>query len=412
MKFKKILVTILTFVMILALCPTVSAQSDPSFVISNGSAKPGETVTVNLSISNNPGIMAMTFSVVYDKDNLEFISYTKGWISSPTYKDHADKGFVVFTVLESSAKTNVGSIMSLTFKIKDDAKPGKYNIILGNHFYESDGKNLSNCFSNDKESYYTNVKVKTGIITIQGPCYTSGHKFGVWTTIKESDCDEMGIKERTCTVCGEIEQKKLTFVHDFEDEWTVDRVATPEQKGIMTRHCKLCDATTDRIIFSYEEIQNPDDTEKPDDSTDGDTTNPDYSTDTPNDSTDADKDNTSSKNEETQKPIIDNTEGGKNPIEEVGKLEDFENLPPPVEPEEESTDEQPVTDPEENTSSNQDASSSTSASNSDTKVTKDPTFFKTPIGIITIVLCVLLSGAIIAFGIMLILKNKKDEETE
>ena len=408
MKFKKLLSVLLTFIVILALCPTVSAQSDPTFVISNASAKPGETVTVNLSIANNPGIMAMTFSVVYDKDNFEFISYTKGWISSPTYKDHADKGYVVFTVLESSAKTNVGSIMSLTFKIKDDAKPGNYDIILGNHFYEIDGKNLYNCFSNDKESYYTNINVKKGIITVQGPCHTTGHKFGAWTTIKESDCDEMGIQERTCTVCGETEQKKLAFVHDFEAEWTVDRVATPEQNGIMTRHCKLCDATTDRIVFSYEEIQTPDDTEKPDGSTEGDTTNPDGSTNVPDDSTNTEKPDDSSKNEENQKPIIDNTEGRKNPIEEDGKLEGFENLPPPVEPEEDTTDEQPVIEPEEDTT---DAPEEVQTENAQ-KAEKEKPFFSTAIGIITIIICVLVSLGILALGVLLILKNKKAEKTE
>ena len=89
MKFKKLFAIILTFIMLLALCPTVFAASNPRIIISSASAKPGETVTVNISISNNPGIMAMAFSVTYDQNNLEYVSYTKGWISTPQYRDYA-----------------------------------------------------------------------------------------------------------------------------------------------------------------------------------------------------------------------------------------------------------------------------------------------------------------------------------
>ena len=117
--------------------------------------------------------------------------------------------------------------------------------------------------------------------------------------------------------------------------------------------------------------------------------------------------------EENQKPIIDNTEGSKNPIEEVGKLEGFENLPPPVEPEKDNTDDQPVIEPEEKPSSNQttDAPEDVQTENAQ-KAEKEKPFFSTAIGIITIIICVLVSLGILAFGVLLILKNKKAEKTE
>lgn len=412
MKFKKLSATILTLIMLLVLCPVVSAESNPSFVVSEAAAKPGDEVTINISIANNPGIMSMAFSVTYDQNNLEFLSYIKGWISTPTYKDHASKGYVAFNVVESSAKQNVGSVMSLTFKIKDDAEPGNYKITLGNHFYETSGYKLDNCFSNADGTTYSNPDVKAGSITVLGPCDISGHTNGEWVKTKESTCTEMGIQERTCSVCGEIEQKKLPFVHDFEDEWTVDKVATPEENGVMSRHCKLCDEITDRIIFRYDEITTPDDdTTTPDDSSSGEDGSGNASEETGSDGT---SDSTSSEIEENNKPVIDNTEGAKNPIEEVEKLEDFENLPQTDEPEVETSDKEPIEDTADDTSSTQDTTTetedSTTANTEESEENKP--FLSTPIGIITITLCALLSCGIIAFGIMLILKNKKTETTE
>lgn len=408
MKFKKLFAVILTFIMLLALCPTVSAESNPRIIVSSASAKPGETVSVNISISNNPGIRAMAFSVTYDQSNLEFVSYTKGWISTPQYRDYADNGYVSFNILESSAKLNVGSIMSLTFKIKDTAKPGDYRITLGNNYFKSEGYDLSKAFVDDKENYYSTPKITSGNITVLGPCHTVGHKFGEWVQTKESTCTEMGLKERTCSVCSEVEQRKLTFVHDFEEEWTVDRVATPEKNGIMSRHCKLCPETTDAIVFRYDEIQTPDDTETPDntetpDDTDPENSNPDSST---------DDDNTTS-TEDNKKPVIDNTEGSKNPIEEVGKLEGFDNLAPPEEPEIETPEELPEPEVPDDTSSNQPTNDTEDVLTESTqKSEEEKPFFSTPIGIITIIICALASCGILALGIFLILKNKKAEKSE
>ena len=399
MKFKKLFAIILTFIMLLALCPTVFAASNPRIIISSASAKPGETVTVNISISNNPGIMAMAFSVTYDQNNLEYVSYTKGWISTPQYRDYADNGYVSFNILESSAKTNVGSIMSLTFKIKDTAKPGDYRITLGNNYFTSEGYDLSKAFVDDKENYYTTPKITSGNITVLGPCHTIGHKFGEWVQTKDSTCTEMGLKERTCSVCSEVEQKKLAFVHDFEEEWTVDRVATPEKNGIMSRHCKLCPETTDAIVFRYDEIQTPNDTETPDD-TDPENPNPDSST---------GGDNTTD-TEDDQKPVIDNTEGSKNPIEEVGKLEGFDNLVPPEEPEIETPEILPEIEVPDDTSSSQTTTSNVDddSTESTRESEEEKTFFSTPIGIITIIICGLTSCGILALGVFLILKNKKN----
>ncbi len=431
MKFKKLTAIILCFVMCALLCPMVSAAPTTKVTLSNDAAFPGEEATVDVMITGNPGIMSMTFSITYDKDCFEFVSFNKGFVTNPTYKNHSDKGYVAFSISETSDKSNSGNILSVTFKVKKNTTPDTYPITIANVNPVKYGNDLNNCFVNSSEDSIIPT-VTAGSIRIKGECDASGHKFGDWTETKPANCTETGLEERVCSVCQEIEEKKTPLKHDFEDEWTVDQPATPEKDGTMSRHCKLCDVVTDELKFSYEEIgggdEDDDITSSTPSSTTSSSTESNVSSTTSNTSssttpstpsgttsnttsnnTTTSNDSTTSTNEPTvnkptQKPNINNQPGEKVPQSEVEKLEDYENVKPPVEDETEDEDKNVI---EDNVSDKKDSSNKQVSANGDQD--EDETFFSTPIGIITAVISILISLGIIALAILLILKKRKSE---
>lgn len=424
-KIKIFMSLILCIVLCAAMSFSVFAAPVPNIKISNEAAMAGQEVTVDITISGNPGIMAMTFSITYDKAQFEFINVANGFISTPTYKDHSDKGYVAFSISETSDKTTSGNIMSIKFKIKDTAKPGKYAINLCNPDYEKYGSKIDNCFSNSKEELIV-PKITIGSITVETECDRTGHNFGGWAVTKEPSCTETGLKTRTCSRCGGVEEISLTIKHDLEDDWTVDKAATPQENGTMSRHCKLCGAHLEEITFTYEEVggndtesSNPEnnsssnnssstnDNSQPDNSeTESSDSQTDSSTDDNSQPTQSTPDTSSDNTIDTpnKKPTINNTVGSKNPLSAVEGLKDYQDKFVQNEPEE-PTESEIFINPEQ-----QEGINDIDSDNQSKKEIKPSTFFTSTAGIVLLVICILLSLGILVLGVILIIKNNKKSQ--
>lgn len=414
--FKKVVSLVLCLILCTFMLPAISAANDTKIILTHESAMPGKEVTVDISITGNPGIMAMTFSVVYDKDQFEYISFSKGFISTPQYKDHPDKGYVTFSVCEASNKLNNGNILSVSFKIKKDATPGKYPITIGNHNYEDKGKKIDNCFANSSEKYIVPT-VSAGSIRVESDCDKLGHDFGGWSTKTKPTCQVNGVDIRVCDRCGMVEEKSTSVDHDFEDEWTVDKAATPDETGIMSRHCKNCNEVTDMISFTYEEVggdggdtssegsSSEDASEDNSSSDDASNIDSENSSESSNEEGSSDNnttsENTSSVPPSNKKPPINNTVGSKNPLSAVEGLKDYQEIIKPN-----------VSKPTDNiTESDENTTGTNSDKNEDEKKGNDKPFFKTVLGVIIAILGGLLSIGILALGVVLIIiRNKKEEQ--
>lgn len=414
-KAKIIISTFLCLVLIVVCSFATAAATTPIITLSNVSAMPGEEVTIDIKISNNPGIMAMSFCITYDNTAFEYTGYNKGYLSKYTIKDHADKGRVAFVNDEASDKANDGVMLSIKFKVKDTAAPGKHTVTLANQNREKHGNRLHNSFSNSNLKYIVPT-VTAGSITVGETCENAGHKYGEWQIITPADCVSTGSKTHSCIRCNNhTETVEIPITHDFEAEWTVDKAATPTEDGIMSRHCKLCDAVTDTFTFTYKEVvdsQNPDDD---DTSSDENSSNDDASSkeeNTPSDTITSS--GSSSGNGSPNKPPINNTVGSKNPQSAIEDVKDFiENIKPNLENNTSSTVEN--TDVENETPSNNsstDADSSlnvttdndTITSNDNTDTEKDGL---STTQIFTIITGAVLSVAIIVLAIILIMRRKK-----
>ena len=137
---------------------TRCGAADPDFVvsgsryqISDAGGSPGQTVKVTVSIADNPGIIALRQSIVYDMSVLELTGvknlgllagYTEPspTVSSPYTLRWADS-------LATKNNTKNGAIAELTFRIKDTAKEGTYTIRV-NHLEARNANGSKLSFAN------------------------------------------------------------------------------------------------------------------------------------------------------------------------------------------------------------------------------------------------------------------------
>ncbi len=257
MKLNKLLSIFLSTLMFLSCFAIPSfAETGPVVTVNpTETAIPGDTIAVNVDMSENPGIMAMTFTVSYDNDAFTFSKYKLGRWNDYTIAPHQDKGYVSFVNCEIKNRKYNGTMFTLYFTVNDTAAPGEHHFKIKNIDPLKYGEDLKGCFAT-KEHTPVSATIHNGSITIGKTCSNSGHTFGKYETTLEPTCIATGIKSRSCSVCGHTELKELKKIdHIFESDWTVDTVATAEQTGIMSRHCKNCSEVTDKVYYSLEESE-------------------------------------------------------------------------------------------------------------------------------------------------------------
>lgn len=100
----------------------------PQITMPNITAKPGETVTVPVSIKNNPGVSDLSLVFGYDTNNLTLLKAENGDVfnKSEYSSDLRDDGSCKFTWLSSTENTNDGILLSLQFKVGENG--GNYSI--------------------------------------------------------------------------------------------------------------------------------------------------------------------------------------------------------------------------------------------------------------------------------------------
>lgn len=232
---------------------TVSADHTPTVTVGTVSAVPGDTVLVNIDIKDNVALMAITVTFHYDAAVLEYTGYHAGFLKDYGLADR--KGYISFVNCESEDRTDNGTMLTLEFKVKDDALTGFCPITIKNIWPDKAGDSLKGCFACFEGTKITPTVVAGGVeIKYNGK--NCRHKFGQWTDTVAAKCTDNGIQTRVCTACGHNEQRESKPLgHEFAADWTVDREATTEEDGVMSRHCNRCEAVTDRVTFSLPEAE-------------------------------------------------------------------------------------------------------------------------------------------------------------
>ena len=108
--------------------------TDPTIVVESVKASAGaDTVTVKVSVKNNPGILAMMLTCNYDSSALTLKSATNGDAMQALVMTKPGKLTSPCNFVWDGAELNAkdvkdGTVLTLTFEVADNAKKGTYNI--------------------------------------------------------------------------------------------------------------------------------------------------------------------------------------------------------------------------------------------------------------------------------------------
>lgn len=132
---KKIFALILSAAVLVTSLPlyaTTAFASSPTIGISSAEAQPGDSVDLTVSITGNPGITSIDFSVQYDAKQFELTAKKNGKLLGGTMNSQTlDKVPYYCGWINSLQKENCkenGILITLTFKVKDGAVNGKQEI--------------------------------------------------------------------------------------------------------------------------------------------------------------------------------------------------------------------------------------------------------------------------------------------
>ncbi len=209
----------------------------------------GDEVLVPVTIEENPGIMAITVSITYNSDALEYKGYMFGdVVEDYTVVAHPDKKLIRFVNCESRNRYTDGTLLTLKFKIKDNATA---------EFHKIDIEYSAGDFCNwTLDKIMPNI-TEGGVEVAYNGNNCVHKKYGEWSKAAAASCEEGGAESRLCTTCGHVELRDTEPLgHEYDNKWTVIQPATETEEGVMVRYCKRCDDYVDRMKFSLEHTEN------------------------------------------------------------------------------------------------------------------------------------------------------------
>ncbi len=251
-KFLKLSTSVLIIAIVLISQFMVSAVETAATTIKIGTATAniGDTVYVPISIENNPGVSGITATITYDSSALEFLEFTKGpaFTNYPMVKEHPKDNVIKFVFVEEEKDSiNNDQIITFKFKVQDKAKAKLYKMDMK----YTKGDVASRTYDS------INTKIISGGVKVNysPEAQNCPHaEYGKWSVVVKPTCEEKGIKERICSVCSKKDFSEISPTdHIYEEKWTIDTPATKTQLGVMTRHCKHCTATCDRLTFKFKD---------------------------------------------------------------------------------------------------------------------------------------------------------------
>ena len=152
---KKLLIMIITGVTLL--CCHAAYADGFSLSVGNHDAKAGETVLVDIILSDNPGIIAALFELEYDHERLCLVgAEDKGLIPGAVFGESFES--IPYIMLWNNASmsdfTDDGILATLTFRVLENAKGGNAHITLS-----YDKENVFNAELDNVEIHINNGSV-------------------------------------------------------------------------------------------------------------------------------------------------------------------------------------------------------------------------------------------------------------
>ena len=239
--FMSILIAVSTVLTAVGHIDKAQAAEKAVLQISTVSGHRGDEVSVTVSLTSNPGIAGLVFSLTFDNKVLklvdvkepantddEFIFY------EPIIKDDAinDTSINYIGYAFASGKSNItktGIVYTATFKILDEAAIGTTQLNIAGR----NGQDTADVSSIDEKA--VPIEVTAGSVTV-----TCEHKHT--ETVKTvATCTKDGLEVVTCKDCKEVISSTVlkSTGHKYGD-WIVDKAVTCTEDGEEYRECSVC----------------------------------------------------------------------------------------------------------------------------------------------------------------------------
>lgn len=200
----------------------VADPNAPAVVVSNVTAKAGDTFTVDVSIKNNSGIIGLRAHLEYDADVLELVSIVAG-------EKFADTSFGPLTQnpmsilwdgsLDSNCTTN-GVVATLTFKVKEDAEPGETALTVTydpDDIYDSNWDNVEFAVENGT---VTIIEYISG--DVNGDGKVNNKDFGILRQFLNNWDVEIDELAADVNRDGKVNNKDMGILRQYLNNWGVE----------------------------------------------------------------------------------------------------------------------------------------------------------------------------------------------
>ncbi len=258
--------------------------------VTNVSGKPGDTVELSVNMDKNPGIISIYLSIEYDENALKLNSINDEKLLTDYMAGSLDNNPFSVSWEMATAPANVtstGTLLTMSFTILEDAKEGKYEVTVdqlgkGNiidydlndvpfnftngyitvekqtHEHIYDGKQeivkKPTCTEEGTKRIYCSVEECNQYIEKIIPA--EGHSYGEWITVKEPSIGTEGLKERTCSECGNVERQTIPAIvhgdndHIYDGKQEIVKDPTCTEEGTLRKHCSFegCNAYIEETI--------------------------------------------------------------------------------------------------------------------------------------------------------------------
>ena len=230
---KRTLLIFTTLLLFVTLTCASFAAGTPVIAVGSAQTEAGKTVSVDITLSNNPGIRGFQFEIGYDTSRmtLKEATVSKDIGGLPSISGNMI-GWVNTDVFSAD-----GTIATLTFDVLEGASAGDADVTLT-------VKTVA-----DANNAALQVTSKSGVITVKK--LVCEHSWDAGKVTKAATCKEEGVKELTCTLCGEKKTetiaKDASNHADYGTEVKNAKAATETAKGYTgDTVCKGCGAVIEK----------------------------------------------------------------------------------------------------------------------------------------------------------------------
>lgn len=278
---KKIITFLTSIILICTVCfvPS-SAAGSGSLTMSSASGKQGDSVTLSINLTANPGLATMSLQVEYDTGALSLTGVSDSKLLAGADLSSVYNSPYKITWIDYSSKSDnkkTGTIASFTFKIKDNAKVGNTSVKLifldsydsiynENSFSATSGNITVNCKAHTYTAYTkVNDSTHKRTCTACGHEETSSHTWDAGKVTKQPTCKESGLKHFKCTACNAEKDETIPVTNNHNwGNYEVKVKPSCITQGTQIRECSVCKKTeTASIPATGHSFTNPTVTKQP-----------------------------------------------------------------------------------------------------------------------------------------------------